>query len=700
MTTAAIIAGLLGSNPSRAEEGQWLPEQLSELGPERLKAAGLELSAEDLWDGGPKLLRAAVSYSGCSAGFVSDQGLLATNHHCAYPALQAQSRPDRDLLKNGFVAASRDQELRALGGAEVDVLVAIEDVTERIRPAVEAAKSDVDRVRVAERQMNALSVACETEHPEHRCQVHEHGFGARYRLVRTFQIRDVRLAYAPPSGVGEFGGEVDNWSWPRHSGDFALLRAYVAPDGSSAAHSEDNVPYRPDVHFRISPEGVGPGDFVMVAGYPGHTDRHWPAAEVQRHVEDVFPAVIDLYGEWLDLIERHARGRPDLQIQVAAISKGLANRVKNARGMLAGLKRMELVERKRAFDARLPDDLLAEAERLTEATRSTFRRDFLLDSLERGPNLLAVALDAARLAREVERPDVARDPRYADRNRPALTELQSRRVRDASVQVGGPWLASVLGRLVEADLVPSSYGGSPKERLALARRILKRTRLDDPEEVQKLFEAPDRTALEADDDPLLALGRILAAKAERAEADREAVRGGWMRIGPRYLEAVRAARAPDPIYPDANRTLRVSLARVQGYRVRDGLFATPQTTVGGQVAKHTGRAPFDLPKAVRNAAERAPRSPYADPQLKDVPVCFLSDADTTGGNSGSPVLDRRGRLIGLNFDRVWENIAGDFAYNPAWSRNISVDVRYLLWTLTDVTPAPRLLEELLDLEAR
>lgn len=686
-----LLAGL--PTTALAAEGQWLPEQVPSLRP-RLEAMGLKLPVESLWDRGPGLLQAVPNYSGCSSGFVSDEGLVVTNHHCAYPALQGQSTPDRDLLEEGFLARTRTEELSARGRGELDVLLEIRDVTDQIRPAVDGADGDRARLEVSETRKNELAIACEAEHPGQRCQVYDHGFGSGYRLIRTFRILDVRLVYAPPSAVGAYGGEVDNWSWPRHAGDFTLLRAYVAPDGSAAPHSEANVPFRPPAHLQVSAQGVQPSDLVVVAGYPGRTDRYWPAVEVQRYVDQVFPAVVQLYGDWVALLEREAGADPELQLKVAAVKKGLANRLKNARGMLAGLERMDLVRSKRRFEEALNREVLQEAQALSDQARRSFDRDFLLENLQRGPNLLAVALDAARLARAQSTPDVERDPRYADRNRDALWRQQERRLRDASLTVDLPWMLDVLDRLADLDLLADGWRQDRSRLRAKVRRALQRTSLQNEAEAQKLFMEPDPDRIADSSDPLVRLALSLAERAEQAEAEARSIQGGWLRVGPTYLKAVAAAR-DGPMYPDANRTLRLSFAKVRGYRVEDGLWAEPQTRLAGQVAKHTGEAPFVLPESVRSVAGSAARSAYRDPGLGDVPVCFLSDADTTGGNSGSPVLDAQGRLVGLNFDRVWENIAGDFAYNPAWSRNISVDVRYLLWTLTDVNPAPHLLKEMM-----
>ncbi|MEM1024284.1 MAG: S46 family peptidase [Myxococcota bacterium] len=695
----ALLLGFLLPSWAQADEGQWLPRQLSSLDAERLKRMGMEIPVERL--NGPRgLLRAAVNYSGCSAGFVSAEGLVATNHHCAYPAIQALATPENDVLREGFLARTRAEERPAKGRGEIDVLVEETDVTELVAEAAGAAQNDAERVARVQARHNELASACEEAHPGHRCEAFADFFGHRHRMVRTLHIQDVRLVYAPPSGVGEFGGEIDNWQWPRHSGDFSLLRAYVGPDGKPAPYAEDNVPYRPEVHFEVATDGVAEGDFVMTTGYPGRTDRYWPSVEVQRYVDQVFPAVVSLYGDWVELLERRGATSKALGLKVAASKKGLANRLKNAKGMLAGLERMRLVDRKAAFERSLgaqAEPILKEAAELTQKARQGFQRAFLLENLSRGPNLLAVAVDNARVALEAQKAPADRDPRYADRNLGLIWKNQGRRLRDYAQAVEAPWLADTLVRLKAQKLLPPFLGNAPLGSAARARpvaaKMLSRSKLNREAYARRFFEAKDPSAIRASGDGLARLGLFLAQKTLEAEAERKAIEGGWMRVGPSFLSFVQQ-RSKSPMYPDANGSLRVSVAQVRGYIVKDGLQAIPMTTLAGQLLKHQGEAPFDLPPRFRAAAERRLRSRWVEKELGDVPVCFLSTADTTGGNSGSPVLDGQGRLVGLNFDRVWENIAGDFAYNIAWSRNISLDVRYLLWTLQEVEKADQLLAEM------
>jgi Peptidase S46 len=699
----ALGLALTAGRGAFAVEGKWTPEQVLQHDPKWLAGLGLKLPPGALWNAeGNGLLDAAVKMGGCSAGFVSAEGLLVTNHHCAFGLLQENSTQENDLITGGFLARDRAAEL-AGEGARVAVPHRFTDVTAEVDAAAAAAGADdLARFRAVERKGNELVAACEKA-PSRRCEVAVYDGGVRYLLVESLEFPDVRLVFAPPNAVGDFGGEVDNWSWPRHAGDFALLRVYAGPDHQPAPHAAGNIPYKPPHHFPVSREGVEPGAFVMIPGYPGATFRSLTAAEMRERAELYFPSRAELYRAWIDRMNTASATGDAARIALASRIKSLENVEKNARGQLAGIARGRMLERKEAAEREVLDwaakwlgerpelhqAVAAQGEiaRLAAARRATYGRDFLLSMAHTGAKPLDLALTLVRWAGEKAKPDVEREPAYQERNRERLAE----RLRLDQKQLHPPTeavlLADYLDRLAalpESSRVPAveSLLGGAHDRQAVGRKaaeLLAGSRVADLAERTKMFDE-SAAELRARRDPLLdfafALDRELLAAKERD--DRE--RGTLSRLRPRWRRAV-MAHAGKPIAPDANGTLRVSFAHVQGYSPRDGVRMEPQTTVAGILEKQTGKPPFDAPVELRDAASKAPASRFADPRLKDVPVDFLADADTTGGNSGSPVVDGRGRLVGVNFDRVWENVANDFGYLPAVARNVNVDVRYLLWTL-------------------
>ncbi len=706
-----LATGLLAAPTAVADEGQWTPEQVAGLA-EQLRERGFGLQTSDLWNNGKGLMRAAVNLNGCSASFVSNRGLVITNHHCAYGALQRQSTVDHDYITDGFLAGTLEQELEARQ-TTVRVLERIVDVTDRIEAAAAKAGDD-DRARylAISKTRKQLVQACEQQKPGYRCSVASFDAGSVYRQMEYLELRDIRLVYAPPSAIGEYGGEIDNWMWPRHTGDFSILRAYVGPDGKPADFAKDNKPYQPDTWLQISHEGVSPGDFVAVMGYPGHTDRHLSLAQVKHQVEQALPMRVDLYGEWISILEELGEADPAVAIKVAATKKSLANRHKNARGMLAGIKRMNLLKRKAEFEQRLRawaqkpanasyQGVLDKLAQHTAEQARDYPRNLLLGHISRGPKLLAVAVDLVRRARAQAQPDLERDDWYMQRNADKLRGRLLQRLRNHDPDVDSQLLASLVvrsqklepGQEIAAFAGLQVKDGSRTEVAANLRKLFTGSQLRDQQQLLALFDAADANAIANTKDPLLKLANAIADELEANKKVSEARKGRFARLGPQYFAMLRG-QADAPHYPDANGTLRLSYATVQGYAPQEGLLALPQTSVAGQVAKHTGEKPFDLPQNVRDAAAQTPETIWADPALGDVPVCFLSNADTTGGNSGSAVVDGKGRLVGLNFDRVWENISGDFGYTTERSRNITVDIRYLLWLLDRVVGADALLAEL------
>jgi hypothetical protein len=723
-----------GGRGAGAVEGKWTPEQVLDHDPAWLRSLGLELAPKELWrpDGGG-LLAAAVRVGGCSAGFISAQGLLITNHHCAFSILQQHSTPERDLIAQGYLAAGRGQELP---GANLRATLPhrMTDVSATVEAAARAAGADdLARYRAIERKTKELVAACERQ-PSRRCDVATFDGGVRYLLVESVEYADVRLVYAPPRAVGDFGGEIDNWSWPRHGGDFALLRVYAGADGGPAPYAAANLPLRPPRFFPVAVRGIRPGDLVMVAGYPGATFRSLTAPEMRERTDLYLPRSAELLRAWLDVLEAMARTDAAARIALADRIKALANSEKNARGQLAGLRRGRMLQAREAADrevlawaarqaagtheadrtgaagtggrastsraastaraASTPGMAAAagasyqELARLVERRLATWDRDFLLRQIRLGPKPLDLALTLVRNAREAAKPDLEREPPFMDRNRERLRDGlrrdQSRIFAPAEASLLADLLAR-LGALPEAARVPAVeelLAGGPRDRTALiakAAAMILASRVSDLEQrLQMAGESEEQ--LRARHDPLLDLAAGLDTALREAQERDHRFAGAVSRLRPAWRRAV-AAHAGRPLAPDANATLRVSFAHVQGYSPRDGVWMEPQTRVAGMVEKQTGSEPFDAPAALLGAAARAPGSRWADPGLHDVPVCFLADADTAGGSSGSPVLNGRGELVGVNFDRVWENVANDFGYDPAVARNVSVDVRYLFWVL-------------------
>jgi hypothetical protein len=679
MKTILSLALLLISISLVAAEGKWTPQQVLDLDPAWLREQGLRLPPARLWDPARStgLLAAAVNIGGCSGGFISPDGLIVTNHHCVFSILQEHSTPQNDLIANGFVARSQDQELR---GKTVRVTVPrrFTDVTKIVVDAVPANATDLERAKEIERKQNELVAECEKQ-PSARCRVAAHDGGVQYVLTDSLELTDVRVVYAPPRSIGEYGGEVDNWMWPRHTGDFSVARAYA-----------EGKPYRPEFYFPVSSAGVKPGDFVMLLGYPGVTYRSLTADEMTERRDYYFTRRRDVYRDWIAILE--AVDDPQGKIAVADNLKTLHNRAKNAEGQLAGFRRGNIVEKQRAADEKVlawaaPNPAHAgavaaynELRQLTAEQLRTWDRDFLLDQIRAtpsslsplGPKALLLAVNVARAAVERNKPDSERDPLYTSREIERTRDRLEREQKNFFALADKRLLASFIQRAKDQRIAALS---APID----IEQLYAQTKLVDLAERLRMF---DETVeqLRARRDPLVDLGLALEAELSDYGSRKTRWEGAAGRLRPIWRRAV-IAHAGKPVAPDANSTLRVSFAHVKGYEPRDGVFYVPQTTLAGILEKNTGEEPFNAPQRILEAAGKNP----------DVPVNFLADGDTTGGSSGSPVVNGRGELVGVNFDRVWENVANDFGYNPEIARNISVDVRYLLWILREVEGAPEIL---------
>lgn len=704
-----MLATLAVASSAQAGEGMWVPQQLPEIaGP--LQQAGLRLSPQQLADLTGDPMGAVVSLGGCTASFVSPQGLVVTNHHCAYGAIQLNSTAQKNLIRDGFSATSAGAELSAGPNARIYVLDRITDVTAQAKAAIVGAGSDaLKRTQALETFDKAQVAACESE-TGYRCELYSFSGGNTYRLFRTLEIRDVRLAYAPPSGIGKFGGDIDNWMWPRHTGDFSFYRAYVGKDGKPAAYAKDNVPYRPQHFLKFADQPLGAGDFVMVAGYPGRTNRYALAAEFDNTANWAYPTAGRQYRELIALVEQAGKQDPDIQVKYAAAMASWNNAAKNYEGQLQGFKRIDAARQKQAEeravlawlkrqgrDGRAALQAHTQLLALDEQAKATRDRDLILRQMRR-TGVLGSALSLYRLAIERAKPDAEREPGYQARDLPeiegAQKQMERRYVASMDGQLQRYWFDQYL-KLPAGQRLPAldQWLAGADAQAAAAR--LTGTKLGSTEERLKWLHA-DRAAFEASDDPALRYAVALMPSLLQIERDEKRREGEELLARPRYLQALADYKKSQGefVYPDANSSLRITFGNVKGYTPKDGVAYTPFTTLEGVAAKDTGADPFDSPKALLDAVKAKRYAGLEDKRLGTVPVNFLSDLDITGGNSGSPVMDAQGKLVGLAFDGNWESVSSNWVFDPAMTRMIAVDSRYLRWIMTEVAPAPQLLKEL------
>jgi hypothetical protein len=711
LLAAALTAGLTAT--AHAVEGMWQPAQLPKIA-DTLKQHGLKLDPAKLTDLTAYPMGAIVSLGGCTASFVSYDALIVTNHHCGYGALQYNSTPQKNLIVDGFLAKTPAEELQGSPDMRVFVTEEIRDVTKEVNAKLNDKMSGAERYKAIELAIKELVKGCESD--GYRCDVYAFHGGYSYQLIKQLEIKDVRLVYAPPESIGKFGGDVDNWMWPRHTGDFSYLRAYVSKDGKSATYAKDNVPYHPKHVLKVNPLGVENGDYVMVVGYPGRTNRYRLADEVQSSIDWFYPTQIKVYQDTLDIINTAGKADPKVAVKYASMVAGLNNYLKNFGGQLEGLRRADAVDVKRTEEAQLETwlkqqggaeniALVADIGRLRQqiAADQADRERRLDISLISRSSMFNTAVRLVHLAKERPKADLERDTGYQQRDWVRIEGGLKQMERRFDPKVDQQLMVYGLQRYVtlpKAQRLPAldAWLGDAKTAAQLAQKVAALyagSQLAHTDERLKWFKA-DSSAIDASSDSMLELAREVQPQLKKLEDETDARTGEMSKLRPRYMQAMIAWKDSQhlPVYPDANSSLRVTFGNVQGVAPRDGVSYAPFTTVQGILEKDTGVEPFNSPKAELAAIKAKAFDGYASPKLGTLPVDFLADLDITGGNSGSPAMDANGELVGLAFDGNWESVSGDWLFNPQLNRSIQVDVRYMLWVMHHLDHADNLLKEM------
>lgn len=713
--TLSCLALACVATTAFAEEGMWTPSQLPQIS-KQLKATGLQIDPAKLKNLTEFPMAAVVSLGGCTASFVSPQGLVVTNHHCAYGSIQYNSRPERDLLKNGFLAASFADELPAAPGSRVLVTVDVSDVTGKILDPKTAALRGKARVDAIEVNEKALVAECEKD-TGHRCNVYPFFGGVQYQLIKQLEIRDVRLVHAPASGVGKFGGDTDNWMWPRHTGDYSFYRAYVGPDGKPADFSKDNKPYEPKFHLKLATSPLKENDFVMVTGYPGRTNRYNLPMEVDFSYSWQHPTMIKAFEKRLELIAAETEGRKDAELKYANMVAGLNNTMKNYTGQQESYDGSDILARKQAGYAQLKTWVNADPKRAKEygadleavesllAQRQANIRAELLMGMSQ-PALLGVARQMYKLSIEQAKPDAERKAGFQTRDlrriRAGVEALERRYDEKVDKRIASTMMAQYLAQpaasLNQAVMAALGVNAGMDEASVRARleTLYANSKLaDKAERLAWLERKPE--AFKASDDAFIKAAVALYADDEARET-RDKELGGRIQLA--YANTMKAliaykASRNEAIYPDANSTLRVSFGKVTGRTPgADGSNWTAFTTLRGISAKATGTGDFDAPAAQLAAIRAKKFDKYEVKELGSVPVNFLASLDTTGGNSGSPVLNGKAELVGLLFDGTLDAVIADVDFNPKKVRSIVLDARYMQWQMKVVDKADRLLKEM------
>jgi hypothetical protein len=712
----SLLALAILSTVAHADEGMWMPQQLPQVA-KQLKAAGLKLDPAALTKLTEFPAGAIVSLGGCSASFVSPQGLVATNHHCVYNSVAVNSTPQNDLLANGFLAKTFADEVPAAPGSRIFVTKDVSNVSDKIVTADVAKLSGKARLNAMEKNVKNMIAECEKD-AGHRCTVPSYYGGLEFYLIKQLEIKDVRLVHAPPAGVGKFGGDTDNWMWPRHTGDYGFYRAYVSKDGKSADFSKDNVPYVPKHFLKIAKEGVKEGDFIMAMGYPGRTNRHRLPSEVEYTFTYDYPAFVKASGETLAIIERETKNDPDAKLKYAGQVAGVNNYYKNRKGMLTSYGDSDFLARKTKEHADMKawinsnparqKEYAADVEaieKLIAQRDADNKRDFFLAGST--PRLLNTARMLYRLANESQKPNAERKAGFQERDLPRFQAGVAGVDRTYDQKVDKALVLNALSKYAAQPAASRNAnfdaaigikdGMSQADLKGLLDTMYAGTKLGDKaERAAWLGKKPED--FKASTDSFIKAAVAMYDGAMKAEAEDEELGGKIQQAYSTYMKAKIAYMNSkgQAVYPDANSTLRVTFGKIAGRpHGADGTGSwTAFTTVKGVVAKATGEGEFNAPEAQLAAIKAKDFGKYVDPKLKSVPVNYLATLDITGGNSGSAALNAKGEFIGLAFDGTLDSIISDWDFNKANTRDIQVDVRYMLWNMKHVDKAHNLIKEM------
>ena len=705
-----ITAFFLILTPLFAEEGMY---PLSELQNIDLQKAGFKISAADIFNQeAPSLSDAIVKLGGCTGSFISPDGLILTNHHCAFRAVQTASTTEHDYLKNGFKAANRQQEIEAKGYT-VRITQSFTDVSAEVLKDLDTITDFGKRNKTIKRRRKEITARAEAENPGMRAEVAEMFKGQTYVLFLYTYLKDVRLVYVPPISIGNFGGEVDNWEWPRHTGDFSIMRAYAAPDGSPAEFSPDNVPYQPKKFLKVNAQGVEENDFVFLLGYPGRTYRHRTSYFTGYEEKIRMPFVAGWYQWQIHLLEELGKTDRTTALKFSSTIKGLANTEKNYRGKLLGLSRLQMVQKKRKQEEQIQSflqkdkklqqqfgDVLSQIKNLYSEKTVSAERDYILSFLIRSVSALSFANTVYKAAEEREKEDLERESAFMNRNFERTQKRLFIRLQNYVPQADKLILIELLRK---ASRLPAD------QRITSLDKLF---RLDKPEEnwqkiIEQAYDASKITQknflakafqqsfeeIQKTDDPILRWRALLQPEIIELKEKNEQQSGKLSKLSAQWAE-VKRLYEQNKFIPDANSTFRLTFGHIRGYSPADAVYHYPITTVAGIIEKNTGQRPFNAPDKLQQLIQTKNFGFLRSARLNTLPVGILYDCDTTGGNSGSPVLNAKGELIGLNFDRTFEATINDFAWNQSYSRSIGVDIRYILWILQKFAGAGYLLDEM------
>ena len=701
----------------RADEGMWIP-MLLQNNEQEMQEMGMNITVEDIYSINNSSMKDAVVLfgGGCTGEIVSEQGLLLTNHHCGYSWIQYHSTVEHDYLTDGFWAMSFEEELPCPGLTAV-MLKSMKDVTNFVLEGVTKDTPNDERARIVSENIKKVKEEAEAT-TNYQVVIKPFYHGNKYYMIYNEVFKDVRMVGTPPSNIGKFGGDTDNWVWPRHTGDFSIFRIYVSPEGEAVEYSEDNVPYKPNYHFPISLKGAEKGDFTFVFGYPARTNEYLPAVAVDQEANVINPVSVDLRGKILDIYNKHQEKDPKVRIQYASKHASLGNGWKKWMGVTEGINNFKGVQKKKAFDEKFTAWAYKSRQR---GAYLTLISDFEKVYAEYEPYRLAITylsetalnIEILTFAAEFNKlSQVTKDTPQEEIDEMIAAAKEATKVffKDYYQPIDEEVAVAMLTEYIAnqpAGFRPELLNTIEKKYdnvQAFVEELFAKTMFTSEEGIYQFldeFKASKAKKL-AKDPALMAYNNVMdfyLANVREKASDINNQIADMQRVFMRGQMEYYADQDPDKrMYPDANFTLRVTYGKIGGFSPRDAVNYKHFTTLDGIMQKENPDIyDYVVTDRLRELYENKDYGRYAD---KDgsMHVAFIAGNHTTGGNSGSPILNADGHLLGLNFDRTWEGTMSDLIYDPSICKNISVDIRYVLFIIDKYAGATRLVDEMTIVE--
>ena len=685
--------------------GMWIPSLLKGMNEKEMKSLGMKMSVKDIYDVNQSSLKDAVPHfnGGCTSEVISPKGLILTNHHCGFDAIQNHSTVDHDYLTNGFWAYKMEDELPN-ENLVATFIVRIEDVTNKVLEGTTNLTSENDKQKKIRDNITLLSSSLPKENWQEN-KIRTFYDGNQYLLFVTETFKDVRLVGAPPSSIGKYGNDTDNWVWPRHTGDFSLFRIYADKNNRPASYSKDNVPYTPKHFLPISLDGIAEDDFTMVFGYPGKTNEYLPAVAIEQIANELNPAKIEIRDKALKVADSYMRKDNAIKIQYAAKYARIANYWKKWIGETQGIKKSDAIAIKRKQEIQFQDkvmqagkqaeygNLLSDFEKnYSEIAPYALARDYFSEIVLRNTELLSVGYKLYQLE-QIYRSNG--EQAFTDRKNNLVTNLESF-YKDFNPTVDEKVFEQLMDLYINKSpqqFLPESLTHTNAKSLAV--EIYEQSKLVDYNTLKELLSGDTKTIIANlnKDNGFLLIKKMADKYLNEVSPKYDEIDLRITALQRTYMKAQLELNKGSRIFPDANSTLRITYGKVKGYEPKDAIAYKPKTYLDGVLEKYIpGDYEFDVPAKLIDLYKTKNYGPYGE--NGKMPVCFIATNHTTGGNSGSPAIDAKGNLIGLNFDRVWEGTMSDIFYDPSICRNIMVDIRYVLFIIDKYAEAKNLINEM------